>query len=88
MQASQLTSGQRRGALVEVCQRGVSKAKDQLAAMEVKQGDGFVEAFEEATNEGGEGGVYVRRFEILKAVNHRFAKSSIGYNCNTGRLFN
>ena len=34
--------------------------------MEVQEGDGFVAAFEEAINEGGEGGAYVRLFEILK----------------------
>ena len=34
--------------------------------IEVREGDGLVEAMEEAIREGGEGGVQVRLFEILK----------------------
>jgi len=68
MRSDCLTSEQRRGAVVEVCGRELARAREALAAMEVKEGDGFVEAFEEAINEGGEGGVYVRLFEILKAA--------------------
>ena len=66
MQASALTTEQRRNNIIEICQRQLARSQKELAALEVREGDGFVDAFEEAINEGGEGGAYVRLFEILK----------------------
>ena len=66
MQASALTTEQRRNNIIEICQRQLARSQKELAALEVREGDGFVDAFEEAINEGGEGGAFVRLFEILK----------------------
>ena len=49
-----------------VCARELKAARKAYASLQTKEGDGFVEAFEEAIDEGGEGGSYVRLFEILK----------------------
>ena len=68
MRAGNLSSEQRRQALQHVCQRELAKARAGLERLRAREGDGFVEAFEEAINEGGEGGVCVRLFEILKAA--------------------
>eukprot|EP00964_Phaeocystis_antarctica_P164348 scaffold142270_cov160-Phaeocystis_antarctica.AAC.1 len=68
MRDGNLSSAQRRHGLQQVCRRELAKARAGLAKIQTREGDGFVEAFEEAINEGGEGGVCVRLFEILKAA--------------------
>ena len=68
MRDSGLSSAQRRHGLLQVCKRELAKARAGLAKIQTREGDGLVEAFEEAINEGGEGGVCVRLFEILKAA--------------------
>ena len=68
MRDSGLSSAQRRHGLLQVCKRELAKARADLAKIQTREGDGLVEAFEEAINEGGEGGVCVRLFEILKAA--------------------
>jgi hypothetical protein len=57
---------QRRAALLHKCKQELGKAKQEQAQLEVKEGDGFMEAMEEAIREGAEGGVQVRLFELLK----------------------
>ena len=56
----------RRLALLQKCQHELGKAKHEKAQLEVQEGDGFMEAMEEAIREGAEGGVQVRLFELLK----------------------
>ena len=64
--AADLTHAQRREAMRRVCARELQAARKAYATLRMREGDGFVEAFEDAIDEGGEGGVYVRLFEILK----------------------
>ena len=64
--AADLSQVQRREAMRRVCARELKAARKAYASLQTKEGDGFVEAFEEAIDEGGEGGSYVRLFEILK----------------------
>ena len=66
MQADNFTPEQRRVVLMGICERELARAKGEYQQIEDREGDGLLEAMEEAIREGGEGGVQVRLFEILK----------------------
>ena len=68
MLASTLSPIQRRTALLVQCRSELHKARQEYALIQEREGDGFMEAMEEAIREGGEGGVQVRLFELLKTA--------------------
>ena len=55
MLATNLEPSQRRVALLHKCQSELAAAKLEFAQIETREGDGFMEATEEAITEGGEG---------------------------------
>jgi hypothetical protein len=63
---SEVSPKQRRVMLLRKCQQELCSAKLEQTQLEVKEGDGVMEAMEEAVREGAEGGVQVRLFELLK----------------------